>query len=76
MSTRVTFSSAIYLPECFQEAISAYQGLCSVKTFDETPTGYTIEINPSGGMIDEKQLTHEFLNYLLNLALERHLEKA
>lgn len=73
MSTQVALSSAIYPPECLQEAVTAYQGLCSVKVVSETPSVYYVEIRQSSEMVDEKLLTNEFLNYLLDLSLEKHL---
>lgn len=73
MSTRIALSSAIYPHECLHPVITAYQGLCSVRVLDETPTGYSIEISPEADLVDEKQLANEFLNYLLDLSLEKHL---
>ena len=73
MSTRVALSSAIYPTECLREASAAYRGLCSVKIVGEAPTGYGIEISRSADVADEKQLVNEFLNYLLDLSLEKHL---
>lgn len=76
MSNRVMLSSAIYPPECLQGAIAAYEGLCSVRVVGEAPAGYSIEICRSADVADEKQLINEFLNYLLDLSLERHLAES
>ncbi|HEX8456364.1 MAG TPA: HxsD-like protein [Pyrinomonadaceae bacterium] len=73
MSTRIALSSTIYPQECLRPVITAYQGLCSVRILDETLTGYSIEISPEADLVDEKQLADEFLNYLLDLSLEKHL---
>jgi hypothetical protein len=73
MSAIFTLSSAIYPPACFHEAAAAYQGLCQVKIVGETLTGYAVEIRWSAGVSDEEQLRNEFLNYLLDLSLEKHL---
>lgn len=73
MSIRVEIASAIYPPECLQETIAAYQELCSVKVISESPGGCSVEIRQSSNTIDEEQLKNEFLNYLLDLSLEKHL---
>lgn len=73
MKVGVTLSSSIYPSECLHAAIAAYQEFCSVKVVSETPTGYSIEINQLVTTTDEKYLADEFLNYLLDLSLEKHL---
>jgi hypothetical protein len=76
MNTRIALASAIYPPECLRQAAAAYQGLCSVRIVDETPTAYSIEISRSGHIVDEKELINEFLNYLLDLSLENHFAES
>jgi hypothetical protein len=73
VSVTVELKSAIYPPECLREAMTAYQGLCSVRVISESPAGHSIEISRASEAIDEEQLTNEFLNYLLDLSLEKHL---
>lgn len=73
MKVGVTLSSSIYPPECLHVAIAAYQEFCSVKVVSETPTGYSIEISQLVNATDGKHLADEFLNYLLDLSLEKHL---
>jgi len=73
MNTRLTLSSAIYPVECLREAAVAYQGLCSVEIIGESSTGYSIEIRRAVNIADGTQLVNEFLNYLLDLSLEKHL---
>jgi hypothetical protein len=73
MSTQIALSSTIYPQECLYAVITAYQGLCSVRVLNESPTGYSIEISREADIVDEKQLADEFLNYLLDLSLEKHL---
>lgn len=73
MSAQVSLSSSIYSPECLQDAVIAYQGLCSVQVFNKAVSDYYIEITGLAGIDDEQQLINEFLNYLLDLSLEKHL---
>lgn len=73
MNTRLALSSMIYPPECLQEAAAAYEGLCSVRIISESSAGYSVEISRSADAADERQLVNEFLNYLLDLSLEKHL---
>jgi len=75
MNARFEISSAIYPPECLREAAAAYQGLCSVTVIGESPAGYSIEISRAPDVVDDKQLVNEFLNYLLDLSLEKHLSE-
>ena len=73
MCFQVTVSSEIYTAECLKEAALVYQELCSVRILDESPVDCTIEIKSSTAEVNELQATNEFLNYLLDLSLERHL---
>jgi hypothetical protein len=73
MSVTVELKSAIYPPECLREAITAYRGICSVRIIHELPAEISVEISRFSDLIDEGQLTNEFLNYLLDLSLEKHL---
>lgn len=75
MNARLLLSPAIYPPECLREAAAAYQGLCSVEVFGTSPAGYSIEITGSADVADGKQLLNEFLNYLLDLSLEKYLSE-
>jgi hypothetical protein len=74
MSTKVSLSSLIYPSECIEESISAYRGYCEINVLSQHPTGRLIEIIPSPEIEDSGQLTNEFLNYLLDLSVEKHLE--
>jgi hypothetical protein len=69
----LTLSSVIYPAECLEETVTAYAGVCSVCVFLETDKGYSIEILPAAKEIDQEQLTNEFMNYLLNVSIERFL---
>ncbi len=73
MSVTVELKPTIYPPECLREAITAYRGICSVRIISESPAEISVEISRSSEMLDEGQLAHEFLNYLLDLSLETHL---
>jgi hypothetical protein len=75
MNARFEISSAIYPPGCLRDAVAAYQGLCSVTVIGESPGGYTIEISRAANVVDERQLVNEFLNYLLDLSLEKYLSE-
>jgi hypothetical protein len=73
MNAEIVLSSAIYTRECLREAAAAYRGLCTVNVLRESAGEYSIEITRSGEVVDERQLVNEFLNYLLDLSLEKHL---
>ncbi|MDQ3803557.1 MAG: HxsD-like protein [Acidobacteriota bacterium] len=75
MNTQVALSSAIYPSECLRQAAAAYHGLCSVRIVKESPSGYSIEISRSADVADGEQLVNEFLNYLLDLSLEKYLSE-
>jgi len=51
----------------------AYREICSVSVQDIEKQGYVIEIERRSPEVDEQVLSHEFLNYLLDLSLEQHL---
>ena len=70
---QVKLSSTIYPPECLKEAITAYQGLCTVRILDESPMSCTIQLRSSTAEVSELQTMNEFLNYLLDLSLEKHI---
>jgi hypothetical protein len=75
MSTKVSLSSLIYPSECIEESISAYRGYCEIIVLSQQhPTERLIEIIPSAEIEDSGQLTNEFLNYLLDLSVEKYLE--
>jgi hypothetical protein len=79
MSVRAPLSKVIYPPECLEEASAAYSSICSVTIIGETSGGREIEITPVQGEAeqpDENRTAHEFLNYLLDLSLEYHLQSA
>ncbi len=69
----LTLSSFIYPAECLGETVTAYAGVCSVCVSHESSEGYSIEILPASPEIDQGQLTNEFMNYLLNVSIERYL---
>jgi hypothetical protein len=73
MNDRIALSSVIYPPECLRRAAAAYQGLCSVEVVEESPVGCLIEIHRAAHIVDGRRLINEFLNYLLDLSLEKHL---
>ncbi len=79
MSARVPLSKSIYPRRCVEEAAAAYSAICSVDVVGETPHALEVEISSIAGqseMPDEGRITHEFLNYLLDLSLEYHLQAA
>ena len=74
MSLRFPLSTLIYPRECLETAISTYSALCSIDIADETQNGCHIEIeSKSPSQQSEDQLVHEFLNYLLDISIERNL---
>jgi hypothetical protein len=77
MSVRVSLSTVIYPKECLEQAISAYSGFCSVKICMEHLGKQDIEISikeERAEPLGEHRVTNEFLNYLLDLSLELHLQ--
>jgi hypothetical protein len=79
VSVRVALSEAIYPRECLEQAIAAYSAFCSVEVATHPLAACEIEISTlksEGEQHDEKGVVNEFLNYLLDLSLERHLGKA
>ena len=75
MSQRIRVSKAVYPEACLQETILAYRNLCSVSFTDVSNDEYVIEIQQCSADVDEKVLNHEFLNYLLDVCLERHFSR-
>ena len=74
MSVRLLLSDAIYPRKCLDEAIAAYSGLCLVRVSEINLQGCVIEIEPSADIQgDRDRVAHEFMNYLLDLSLEKHL---
>lgn len=79
MSVRVSLSKSIYPRRCIEEAVAAYSAICSVEITGETPHARGVEITPISGQVeqsDERRIADEFLNYLLDLSLEYHLQAA
>jgi hypothetical protein len=79
VSARVPLSKSIYPRRCVEEAAAAYSAICSVEVVGETPHALEVEVRSVTGrsdMPDEGRITHEFLNYLLDLSLEHHLQAA
>ena len=79
MSVRVSLWKAIYPRECLDAAAAAYSAICSVEFTNETPHALEVEITAILGQVeqpDESRVAHEFLNYLLDLSLEHHLQAA
>lgn len=77
MSRQVSLSSLIYRRACVDEAISAYAHVCAVEVCHVTSRGCDIKINVlPDTQLEEHRVVSEFLNYLLELSLERHLMEA
>ncbi len=79
MSARVTLSKSIYPRRCVEEAAAAYSAICSVEVVGKSRHMLEVEIKSIAGqpeMPNEDRVTHEFLNYLLDLSLEHHLQAA
>ncbi len=72
----LVLSPRIYPAECVVETAEAYAGVCSVSFTAAAGEGeHLVEITPLSELIDGAQLAHEFLNYLLDLSAERHMER-
>jgi hypothetical protein len=72
MSVQISLDETIYPLECITEARVVYSELCSVALQQGTEHSVVAEIT-SLSTADEKTVVNEFLNYLLNLCLEKHL---
>ncbi len=72
MSVTVILAAAIYPQECIEKTIAAYADFCSVKLFPPTQHSCLAEITAAGSS-DENQVVNEFLNYLLDLSVEKQL---
>ena len=75
MSVQVTLSPLIYDGRCLDDATEVYTNLCAVAVLAVTPAGWLVEIEAPHG-VDEVRVTREFLNYLLDVSLEKHLSEA
>ncbi len=73
MTQRVSLAQGIYPIACLHKTMFAYREICSVSVQDFEEQGYVIEIERRSPEVDEHILSHEFLNYLLDLSLEHHL---
>jgi hypothetical protein len=79
VSTRVPLSKFIYPRRCVEEAATAYAAICSVEVVGVTPHSLEVEVRSITGQSevpDDGRIIHEFLNYLLDLSLEHHLQAA
>ena len=72
MSVQISLDETIYPLECIREASVVYSELCSVTLQHGTEHSVVAEIT-SLSPADERTVVNEFLNYLLNLCLEKHL---
>jgi hypothetical protein len=72
MGVRISLTRAIYPQECIEVAAEAFAPLCSVGLRNITDLICTIEVTTLAD-VDETQAVHEFLNYVLDLSLETHL---
>jgi hypothetical protein len=78
VSVRVTLSESIYPADCLEKAVADYSEFCSVEVISRRAGSTEIEIAalvPATSRHDPGRAVNEFLNYLLDLSLERHLEK-
>lgn len=73
---KLVLSPRIYPAECVAETAEAYAGLCTVSfTVAGDEDNHLVEITPLSELIDGARLAHEFLNYLLDLSIERYMER-
>lgn len=73
MSMQISLDETFYPLECIRKAGVDYSELCSVTLEHETEHSVVAEIT-SLSPPDERTVVNEFLNYLLNLCLEKHLQ--
>lgn len=73
MSMSARISRSIYPEECFHKAAEAFQSFGSITLAGRREQDYEVKIE-AFSEVEEKVFFHEFLNYLLNLSLETHLE--
>lgn len=71
MSITIVLDPQLYPRECLGQASTAFSGRCLVSHSQNDTGDLVIEIE--GGKHGEDHVVHEFLNYLLDLSIERHL---
>jgi hypothetical protein len=78
MSVHISLSKTIYPQQCLESTKAAYSSICLVKVVKDTSTVREVEITPiqtETNQPDEDRTAHEFLNHLLDLSVEHHLQK-
>jgi len=73
MNNVIELSKAVYPEACFRQATEAFKEFGRVLISENAPVSYRIRFEELPG-IDHLKFRHEFLNYLLDVSLERHLE--
>jgi hypothetical protein len=69
---KVVLHHTLYNEDCLKGACEAYGNLASVSV--ERGDGYsTIVLTPTAGAHDPSTLRREFLNYVLDLSIKKHL---
>jgi hypothetical protein len=74
VSHHIPIAWSIYPTNCLERATSDYQHLCDIEQVEMTSHGCLITIRIRDGQ-DEQTLRNEFLNYLLEISLECHLQR-
>lgn len=74
MTSRLTLSALLYPFECIDQAITDYAQLGNLRIVERSTDSTLIEIEPKSDQHKfRSQLTHEFLNYVLDISLDHHL---
>ena len=64
----------IYPHQCLERAIAAYSEYCSINIQEVSAMGCIIEIDcRTPAETDERKIVNEFLNYLFDASVEKHL---
>lgn len=70
MNVVIALSEAIYPKICIEQTATAFAHVCTVRLRERSANGLSAEIVT---VSDDITLVHEFLNHLLDLSIEHHL---
>lgn len=71
MNAIIPLSEAIYPKVCIEQTANAFAHLCSVRLLQSSLRTLSAEFVSDS---DDIMLFHEFLNYLLEVSIEHHLD--
>jgi hypothetical protein len=72
MSRQLILSHSIYPPHCVEKAVDTYRAICDIRVADANSERSSLLLESVD--VDEERLAREFLNYVLDVSLEWHLQ--